>query len=53
MIQNNIKKIEKRDKRIVDFEQEKITDAVFKAITATGQGDGVKSKKFLIKLFRF
>ncbi len=52
MIQNNIKKIEKRDKRIVDFEQEKITDAVFKAITATGQGDGVKSKKVSDKVIQ-
>ena len=44
-IENHIEKVQKRDGRIVDFEQEKITDAIFKAITAAGQGDGVKSKR--------
>ena len=38
-------KVKKRDGTIVDFEPSKITDAVFKAITATGQGDGKRSKK--------
>ena len=45
MVQNKITKIKKRDGRIVDFDQSKITDAIFKAITASGQGDGKKSKK--------
>lgn len=45
MPQNKIKKIKKRDDTVVDFDQGKITDAIFKAITATGQGDGVRSKK--------
>ncbi|HID25570.1 MAG TPA: ribonucleoside-diphosphate reductase, adenosylcobalamin-dependent, partial [Thermoplasmata archaeon] len=31
-----ITKIEKRDGRIVDFDQSKITDAIFKAIVAVG-----------------
>ncbi|MFA5878353.1 MAG: ribonucleoside triphosphate reductase [Candidatus Staskawiczbacteria bacterium] len=44
-MENKITKIQKRDGTIVDFEQEKITNAVFKAITAAGQGDGKKSKK--------
>ena len=44
-IKNHIEKVQKRDGRIVDFEQQKITDAIFKAITAAGQGDGVKSKR--------
>lgn len=44
-IKNHIEKVQKRDGRIVDFEQHKITDAIFKAITVTNQGDGVKSKK--------
>lgn len=40
-----ITKAKKRDGTIVDFEPSKITDAIFKAITATGQGDGKRSKK--------
>ena len=52
MIQNKIKKIKKRDGRIVDFEQKKITDAVFKAITATDQGDGAKSRKVSNKVIQ-
>ncbi len=40
-----ITKVKKRDGTIVDFEPSKITDAIFKAITATGQGDGKRSKK--------
>ncbi|MEK7658440.1 MAG: ribonucleoside triphosphate reductase [Patescibacteria group bacterium] len=42
---SKITKIQKRDGRVVEFEQQKITDAIYKAITAAGQGDGVKSKK--------
>ncbi|XOB41153.1 MAG: ribonucleoside triphosphate reductase [Candidatus Nealsonbacteria bacterium] len=38
-------KVQKRDGTIVDFNGEKISNAIFKAITATGQGDGKKSKK--------
>ena len=34
-----IKKIEKRDGRIVDFDQEKITNAIFKAAQAVGGKD--------------
>ncbi|TSC95156.1 MAG: ribonucleoside-triphosphate reductase [Parcubacteria group bacterium Licking1014_1] len=41
---NHITKVRKRDGTIADFNQEKITEAVFKAITATEQGDGKKSK---------
>jgi ribonucleoside-triphosphate reductase len=37
-------KIKKRDGRIVDFDQEKITKAIYKALTASGEGDGKKSK---------
>ncbi len=43
--ENQIAKVQKRDGRIVDFEQKKITQAIFKALTATGQGDGRKSKR--------
>ena len=42
---NKITKIERRDGTIVDFDQTRITNAIFKAITATGQGDGARSKK--------
>lgn len=45
MLKNKITKVKKRDGTIVDFDQTRITDAVFKAITATGQGDGVKSRR--------
>jgi ribonucleoside-triphosphate reductase len=45
MSQNKITKIQKRDGTIVDFDQTKITNAIFKAITATGQGDGKRAKK--------
>jgi len=42
---NKISKIQKRDGAIVDFDQSKITDAIFKALTASGQGDGKRAKK--------
>ena len=42
---NKIQKIKKRDGRIVDFDQSKITNAVFKALSATGQGDINRAKK--------
>ena len=44
-IKNHISKIQKRNGEIIDFDQEKITSAVYRAITATGQGDGIKSKR--------
>ena len=44
-MKNKITKVKKRDGEIVEFDQKKITDAVFKAITATGQGDGIKSRR--------
>jgi anaerobic ribonucleoside-triphosphate reductase len=44
-MKNKITKVKKRNGEIVEFDQQKITDAVFKAITATGQGDGIKSRR--------
>ncbi|MFA5083759.1 MAG: ribonucleoside triphosphate reductase [Candidatus Paceibacterota bacterium] len=44
------KEIKKRDGRIVKFEQEKITQAIDKALTATTQGDGKKAKKISDKV---
>ena len=39
-----ITKIEKRDGRIVDFDQEKITNAIFKAVLAVGGRDRERAK---------
>jgi len=44
-MKNRVTKVKKRDGRIVDFEYNKIAKAIFKAITATGQTDGVLSRK--------
>jgi len=45
MLRDKIKKVKKRNGEIVDFDQAKITDAIFKSLTATGQGDGKKSTR--------
>lgn len=45
-----VSQAKKRDGRIVDFDKEKIREAVFKAVTATGQGDGRLSKKVADKV---
>lgn len=52
-MQNKIIKVQKRDGEIVEFDQSRIEDAVFKAITATGQGDGRKSKRLSDKVVQF
>jgi len=44
-MEHKITKVQKRDGRIVDFDFARITNAIFKAITATGQGDEAKAKK--------
>ena len=43
--ENHIIKVQKRDGRIVDFSQEKIEEAVHKAVVASNQGDGEVSIK--------
>ncbi len=43
--ENHIERVQKRDGRVVLFEQEKIAEAVHKAVVATNQGDGEVSKK--------
>lgn len=53
MTQKKITKVQKRDGRIVEFDQDKITGAIFKAVTATDQGDGKKSKKLSEKVVQF
>jgi len=44
-MENKITKVRKRDGRIVDFDFDRIVNAIFKAITATGQGDEVRARK--------
>jgi len=51
-MQNKITKVQKRDGTVVDFDQTRISDVIFKALTATGQGDGRKSKKFSDKVVK-
>ncbi len=45
MVKNKITKVQKRDGAIVDFDQSRISEAIFKALTATTQGDGRRSKR--------
>ncbi len=45
MPENKITKVQKRDGTIVEFDQTRIKDAIFKALTATAQGDGSRAKK--------
>ena len=44
-LENHIEKVQKRDGRVVNFEQEKIAEAIHKALMATNQGNGPESKK--------
>jgi len=50
MSENKLTKIKKRDGSLADFDQSKITDAIHKAITATGQGNGEASQKISDKV---
>lgn len=49
-MKNKITKVQKRNGAITDFHQEKITEAIFKALTASGEGNGKKSKKLSNKV---
>ena len=49
-IRNKITQIKKRDGRIADFSQEKITSAIFKALTATDKGGKRLAKKLSNKV---
>jgi len=44
-IKNKFTQIQKRDGRVVDFDQEKITNAIHKALTATTKKDGKEARK--------
>ena len=52
MSPHKIEKVKKRNGVIVDFEESKIAEVIYKAITATGQGDGIKSKKIAERVVR-
>jgi len=52
VVKSKITKVQKRDGTIADFNNLKISNAIFKAITATGQGDGIKSKKLTQEVIR-
>jgi ribonucleoside-triphosphate reductase len=49
-IKSKFEKIQKRDGHLADFEASKITSAVHKALTATGQGDGKIAKRVTKKV---
>jgi ribonucleoside-triphosphate reductase (formate) len=50
---NKITKVKKRTGGIAEFKLEKIERAIFKALTATKQGDGEKSKKLTQRVVDF
>ena len=50
MMRREIEKIQKRDGTIVDFDQEKITQAILKALTATNSGGRKLAKKLSDKV---
>ncbi len=52
-VRNKFEKIKKRDERIVDFDQEKITDAVFKALTVNNEGGRGIAKRISDKVILF
>lgn len=52
-MKNKFTQIKKRDGRIVDFDQEKITDAIFKAFTATNAGGRGVAKRLSDKVVAF
>ena len=49
-LKNKFTQIQKRDGRIVDFDQEKITNAIHKALTATTKKDGKEARKLSNKV---
>jgi len=47
-----IAKVKKRDGSIVDFEQDKISKAIFKALTVTGEGDEKLAEKLAERVIK-
>jgi ribonucleoside-triphosphate reductase len=52
-MKNKITKVKKRDGSVVEFDESKISRAIYKAITATNQGDGEISKKMTERVIKF
>lgn len=52
-MENEIKQIKRRDGSTIDFDQSRITEAIFKALTAANQGDGKLSKSLSDKVVKF
>jgi len=50
MIENKIKKVKKRDRKTVFFNEKKIVNAIFKAITAVDEKDGHTAEKLTEKV---
>ncbi len=48
----SFKQIKKRNGQIVEFDQTKITEAILKALTVTGQGDGKKAQRLSNKVLK-
>ncbi len=51
-MESKIKKIKKRNGALAEFDQSKITKVLFKALTASGQGDGKLSQKLSDKVVK-
>jgi len=51
-IKNKIKKVQKRDGNIVDFNSERIANVIFKALTATNEGNGNRTEKLVEKILK-
>jgi len=49
---NKIEKVQKRDGTIVPFDKSRIVDAIFKALTATGEGEKKKAKRLAERVMR-
>jgi len=51
-MKNKTEKVQKRDGSIVDFDSERIASVVFKALTATNEGNGNSTKKLVEKIVK-
>jgi ribonucleoside-triphosphate reductase (formate) len=49
-MENKIEKVQKRDGSIASFDQKRIEEAIFKALTASGEGDGKRAKRLSAKV---
>ncbi|MDP2926615.1 MAG: ribonucleoside triphosphate reductase [bacterium] len=51
-MKNKIKKVQKRDGVMVDFDEARIREAIFKALTATNEGNGNRSQSLTDKVVK-